>query len=241
MLQNANGSFTGTTLKYYTPVIERSVPRNLFPYTDWSYNPAREINTRSQVSTDYNARMQAGITIKPIKGISFESSIQYEYFLTQNRSLYDTNSFVVRNTINQNTFWNPGLPAAMTTAPILNLPKGQILNQSRTQNVAWNFRNIMRIDKRIGPKGDLNFVAGTEQQSRVAQTFGQPTTYGYNDATLQLGAFPNGPGGTPVNGNQNGTGVPTNLTIRNWQNQTATFGRAVCSRRTSCGRATGPG
>ncbi len=224
MLQNANGSFTGTTLKYYTPVIERSVPRNLFPYTDWSYNPAREINTRSQVSRDYNARMQAGITIKPIKGVSFESSIQYEYFLTQNRSLYDTNSFVVRNTINQNAFWNPGLPSAMTTAPILNLPKGQILNQSRTQNVAWNFRNIMRIDKRIGPKGDLNFVAGTEQQSRVAQTFGQPTTYGYNDATLQLGAFPNGPGGSPVNGNQNGTGVPTTLTIRNWQNQTIAFG-----------------
>ena len=82
----------------------------------------------------------------------------------------------------------------------------------------------MRIDKRIGPKGDLNFVAGTEQQSRVAQTFGQPTTYGYNDATLQLGAFPNGPGGSPVNGNQNGTGVPTTLTIRNWQNQTIAFG-----------------
>jgi len=107
LLQNTNGSYTGTTLKYYTPVIERSVPRNLFPYTDWSYNPAREIKSRSQISRDYNARMQAGITIKPVKGISFESSIQYEYFLTQNRSLYDTNSFTVRQTINQNAYLEP--------------------------------------------------------------------------------------------------------------------------------------
>lgn len=224
MLQNADGSYTQTTLKYYTPVIDRSVPKNLFPYSDWSYNPVRETKSRSQVSRDYNARVQAAITVRPMKGLSIESSIQYEFFLTQNRNLYDTNSFTVRSTVNQAAFWNPGLANAMTTTPILNLPKGQLLTQSRSQAAAWNFRNLVRFDRRFGSKHEVNFLAGTEQQSRVVQGFGQPTTYGYNDATLQLGSFPNGPGGTPVNGNQNGTGTPTTLNIRNWLNQTTSFG-----------------
>lgn len=224
MLKNPDGSFTNTSLRYYNPVINRSVPTNLFPYTDWTYNPARETSSRNQESREYNARLQAGVVIKPMKGLSFESSIQYEHFNTINRNLYDTTSFFVRQTINQNAFWNPGLTNAMTTAPILNIPKGQILNQNRTQAVAWNFRNLVRLNKQLGKKHEVNFVAGTEQQSRVVQSFSNPTTYGYNDATLQVAGFPNGPGGNVVNGNQNGTGAATNLTIRNWFNQITSFG-----------------
>jgi TonB-linked SusC/RagA family outer membrane protein len=224
MLQNADGSYATTTLKYYTPVIARSVPVHLFPYSDWTYNPVRETKSRSNVNREYNARVQAGLIVKPMRGLSIESSIQYEHFNTQTRNLNDTNSFAVRNVVNQAAFWNPGLPTAMTTAPIPNLPKGSILTQSRTQAVAWNFRNLVRFNREFGTKHEVNFVAGTEQQSRVVQVFSHPTTYGYNDATLQLGNFPNGPGGTPVNGNQNGTGAPTNLTIRNWLNQTTGFG-----------------
>jgi TonB-dependent starch-binding outer membrane protein SusC len=224
MLQDANGTYAHTSIKYYNPLTTRAIPANLFPYSDWSYNPVREVNSRSQVNKEYNARIQAGIVIKPIKGLSIESSIQYEHFNTLTRNLYDTNSYQVRITINQNAFWNPGLPNAMTTAPIPNLPKGQILNQSRSQAAAWNFRNLIRFNKQLWKKHEVNFVAGTEQQSRVIQNFGYPTTYGYNDATLQLSSFPNGPGGTPVNGNQNGTGTPTTLNIRNWLNQTVSFG-----------------
>ncbi|NDC78255.1 MAG: SusC/RagA family TonB-linked outer membrane protein, partial [Chitinophagia bacterium] len=43
MLANPNGTLTETTLRYYLPLIRRQVPVNLFPYNDWSYNPAREI------------------------------------------------------------------------------------------------------------------------------------------------------------------------------------------------------
>lgn len=224
MLQNPDGSYTNTSLRFYNPLIERRVPTNLFPYSDWSYNPVRETQTRDLKTSDYNARIQAGVTLKLMKGLSLESSIQYEYFLSQNRSLYDTANFLVRNTVNQTSFWNPGLANAMTTKPIPNLPKGQFLDQSRSQAVAWNFRNIVRFDRQFGKKHEVNFVAGTEQQSRVVQVFSQPRTYGYNDKTLQLGTFPNGPGGNVVGGNQNGTLAPTNLTIRSWLNQITSFG-----------------
>ena len=224
MLIDPNGNYRSTSERYYTPLIERQIPTQLFPFNDWSYNIIRETKSRSNVNLEYNARIQTGIVIKPVKGLSIETSIQYENFNTQTRNFDGINSYNARITVNQAAFWNPTIPNAMTTAPIPNLPKGGILNQSRSQAIAWNFRNLIRFNKTIMSKHEVNFLAGTEQQSRVIQTFGQPTTYGYNDATLQLGTFPNGPGGTPVNGGQNGTLPATNLTIRNWVNQITTFG-----------------
>lgn len=223
MLANPDGTLTETTLRYYLPLIRRQVPVNLFPYSDWSYNPAREIYSRSLVNTELNGRVQAGLTIKPMKGLNIESRIQYENFNTFTRNLYGENSFTVRQTVNQAAFWTPGLPTSFTTTPIPNLPKGSILDQSRTNLTSWNFRNLVSFNRSFGKDHDISAVAGTELQSAVLQTFGQPRTFGYNDATLQLGIFPNGPGGTPSNGNQNGTGAPTNLTIRNWLNQTQSF------------------
>jgi len=224
MLANPDGSLTQTTLRYYLPLIRRQVPVNLFPYNDWSYNPAREIYSRSLVNTELNSRVQAGLTLKPMKGLNIESRIQYENFNTFTRNLYGENSFLVRQTVNHAAFWTPGLPTSFTTTPIPNLPKGSILDQSRTNLTAWNFRNLVSFNRSFGKDHDISAVAGTELQSSVLQSFGQPRTFGYNDATLQLGIFPNGPGGTPSNGNQNGTGTPTTLTIRNWLNQTQTFG-----------------
>ena len=224
MLKNVDGSFTNTTLKYNLPLIRRQVPVNLFPYDDWSYNPAREIASRSLVNTELNGRIQGGLTLKPTKGLSIESRIQYENFNTLTRNLYDESSFVVRQTVNQSAFWVPNLPNSMTTKPIPNLLKGSILDQSRVNLTSWNYRNLISFNSQLGKEHELFFVGGTELQSSVVQTYNNPRTYGYNDATLQLGTFPNGPGGVPVNGNQNGTLPPTNLTIRNWLNNTQSFG-----------------
>jgi outer membrane receptor protein involved in Fe transport len=43
---------------------------------------------------------------------------------------------------------------------------------------------------------EVNFLAGAEVNNMVSESFGYPTTYGYNDETLNSGLFPNGPGGT---------------------------------------------
>ena len=223
MLMNPDGSLTETTLKYNTPLINRAVPRNLFPYSDWTYNPIQDINSKSLVRQEFNGRIQAGIIVKPMKGLTLESRIQYENFNTTTRNHYNEDNFLVRQTVNHASFWNPGLPTAMTTTPIPNLPKGGFLDQSRNQLIAWNFRNLVSYNKNFGGKHDVNFVGGTEQQSSNLQSFNYARTYGYNDKTLQVGTFPNGPGGTPANGNQNGTGTPTTLTIRNWLNQTITL------------------
>ncbi|MCL2098481.1 MAG: SusC/RagA family TonB-linked outer membrane protein [Bacteroidales bacterium] len=189
MLVNPDGSYLPVISNFYWPLMEANVPFDLFPYPDWTYNPIREMNDRSLGSKDLNARAQIGLTFKIIEGLTFDSKIQYELFNTSRRDLYGEETFYVRNRVNVNSSWNMGA----TVTP--NVPKGSILDQSRTQINGYNFRNQLNFNRAFGLH-EINMVAGTEISSRINQGFGYPTTYGYNDQTLAVGTFPNGPGGT---------------------------------------------
>jgi len=190
MLKNTDGSLTNIS-QYYWPIMTRFVPMNKFPYPDWTYNPIQEIANRDITTKQLNARMQAGLTFRLMKGLSFDSKIQYELFNTFNRGLYNDQTFYVRNAVNTAASWDQS-----TGAITLNLPKGSILTQSRTKAESYNFRNQVNFNRRFGKEHEVNVIAGSEVNSFVTQTFGNPTTYGYNDQTLTLGTFPNGPGGT---------------------------------------------
>lgn len=188
MLRNADGSLTDLST-YYKPTISRSVPTSLFPYSDWTYNPIQEIANRKLTSEDLNTRLQAGLKFKVIKGLTFDSKIQYELFDTHNKDIYNENTFKVRKTINEAVTWNQA-----TNAITLNLPKGGMLDQSRSRTTSYNFRNQLNFDHKFGEQHELNFIAGSETSSIVTEFFGNPTTYGFNEQTLSVGTFPNGPG-----------------------------------------------
>lgn len=204
MLKNEDGSLTDIT-RFYRPIIDRLVPTQNFPYTDWNHNPIQEINSRDLTNNQLNARIQAGLTFKILKGVSWDSRVQYENFNTYNRNLYNEESFYVRDLVNKAAFWNQS-----TNAVSPNLPMGDILTQSRTGIEAYNFRNQANLNRTFFNRHEINAVAGTEFISRVQQGFTQPTTYGYNDATLTVGSFPNGPGGPAA-------------PIKNWLGTNQTF------------------
>ncbi|NII29089.1 SusC/RagA family TonB-linked outer membrane protein [Pseudoflavitalea sp. X16] len=204
MLVNDDGSLTNIS-QYYWPILQRFVPMNLFPYSDWTYNPLQEINNRKLTTTQLNARVQAGLTFKIIRGLSFDSKIQYELFNVFNKGLYNENTFYVRNTVNTAATWDQA-----TNKITLNLPKGSILTQSRTKAESYNFRNQFNFNRVFTRRHEINFVAGTEVNNIVTESFGSPITYGYNDKTLTLGTFPNGPGGTF-------------FPIKNWMGTNQTF------------------
>lgn len=206
LLRNPDGSLTDISA-YYKPTISRLVPTALFPYSDWGYNPIQEIANRKLTSEEMNLRLQAGLRFKLIKGLTFDSKVQYELFNTYNRNFFNENTFRVRKTVNEAASWNQ-----TTNAITLNLPKGGILDQNRGTNTAYNFRNQLNFDRRIGEKHEVNVVAGSEISNIVFETFGNPTTYGYNEQTLSVGTFPNGPG-------------TSSLPLRNWLgNSMAGFG-----------------
>jgi TonB-linked SusC/RagA family outer membrane protein len=189
MLRNENGGLEDLS-DYYKPTIKGLVPTTLFPYADWTYNPIQEIANRKITLEDLNTRLQAGLKFKIIPGLSLDSKIQYELFNTTSKNIYNDNTFLVRNTVNTAATWN------QTTNVITpNLPKGGFLDQTRYKTQNYNFRNQLNFDKRFSGKHEVNFVAGTEISSSVNEMFGNPRTYGFNEQTLSVGTFPNGPGG----------------------------------------------
>ncbi|MGE5520679.1 MAG: SusC/RagA family TonB-linked outer membrane protein [Candidatus Dadabacteria bacterium] len=206
MLVNADGSLTNIN-QYYWPIMQRLVPMSKFPYTDWTYNPVQEIENRSFTSEQLNARIQAGLTFKILNGLSIDTKGQYELFNTFGRNLYGDNTFYVRSRVNQATTWNQTVTPNTFT---MNLPKGSILEQSRSKGYSYNWRNQLNFNRSFGSEHEINFIGGEEINNLVTQGFGYPTSYGYNDQTLAVGIFPNGPGGTF-------------LQIKNWMGSNQTF------------------
>jgi len=216
MLRNEDGSLANVA-RYYMPNINRHVPTQLFAYTDWTYNPISEIANRNYTSEQLNTRLQTGLRFKVIPGLTFDSRIQYELFNSTNKEYNNENTFAVRNAVNQAVTWNQ-----TTNAITLNLPKGgtlrqgtlnllnQIATPGRGKAEAYNWRNQLNFERRLGSKHEINFVAGSEINNLKSENHVIPLTYGYNENTLSVGTFPNGPGG------------PT-FPIRNWLGSNQTF------------------
>jgi TonB-linked SusC/RagA family outer membrane protein len=190
MLVNPDGSLANNS-RFYWPIMERFVPMSKFPYADWTYNPIQEIQNRKLTTEQLNARVQAGFIFKIMKGLTIDSKGQYELFNTFNKGYYNENTFYVRNTINQATTWNTA-----NNTMTLNLPKGSMLTQNRARAWSYNWRNQLNFNRAFNMDHEVNFLAGAEVNNMVSESFGYPTTYGYNDETLTSGLFPNGPGGT---------------------------------------------
>ncbi|WP_426330182.1 SusC/RagA family TonB-linked outer membrane protein [Pedobacter sp. R-06] len=192
MLLNPDGSQTNVVNTYYQPLLDRSVPMGKFPYSDWTFNPIAEMANRNLGARDLNARLQGGLTVKLLKGLTYDVKGQFEIFNTLTRNLYGEQTFFVRNTVNTASTWN------MTTNAVTpNLPKGSILDQSRDEYKSYNIRNQLNFNRSFG-RHEISVIAGTEITNRNSQSFGNPRAYGYNDQTLSVGTFPNGPGGTSL-------------------------------------------
>lgn len=205
MLLNPDNSFTNVS-QYYWPAIERYVPVNNFPYSNWGYNPVQEINNRDLTTKQINARIQAGLTFHLMKGLTIDSRIQLEKFTSQNRGLYNDSTFYVRKLVNESTTWDP-----VTNITKQNLPSGNILTQSRSDVETYNWRNQLNFNRRFFSKHEINFAGGSEINNVLSRNYSNPTAYGYNDDKLTVGTFPNGPGGTFS-------------PIKNWQGSNQTFG-----------------
>lgn len=212
MLRNEDGSLTNIP-KNYAPIIKRLVPTALFPYPDWTYNPIQEIANRKITSEQLNTRLQAGLRFKIIKGLTVDSKLQYELFNTTNRKFRNENTFSVRDSVNRFATWDQP-----TNKVTLNLPKGGMLDQNRRRAEAYTIRNQVNFDRRFNDDHEVSFVAGSEINSILTETFVNPTTYGYNEETLSVGTLPNGPGGTT-------------FPIKNWlgANQTIAYSNGFTS------------
>lgn len=200
MLVDENGKRLPVVKTYYMPNIERYVPTELFPYTDWTYNPITETENRNLTTTTNRARFQGGINIKLIDGLTFNTALKYELNHAFTRNYYGEETFEVRYLVNFYTYWNQ-----TDNTFTLNIPKGAFLDQSRRETDVLNWRYQFNLNRSFG-KHTVAAVVGSEITNKKIQNFGYTRTYGYNDETLSVGTFPNGLGSY----------TNSNLSIKNW-------------------------
>lgn len=190
LLKNPDGSLTNIS-QYYQPTMDRLVPQSKFPYS-FNYNPIQDIENRSIVDNNIQARLQAGLTFKLLPGLTFDSKIQYQNIRNENRRYENDQTFTVRNRVNTTSSWNQTPTGSVTR----NMPLGGSLGQSFSKTETYNIRNQLSFSKIFADKHEINIVAGTEVNNATAQTSTPATVFGYNDLTLGVAAFPNGLTGT---------------------------------------------
>lgn len=206
MLVDENGNRTQLAGDFYQPILERYIPTELFPYSDWSYNPITEIESRDLGYTELNARIQGGFTVHFMEGLDFDTKFQYEMYNTHYTDIFNESSYSVRQHINTTSSWNTA-----TNAITLNLPTGGIKDESEESVKSYNFRNQLNFVRNFNDRHDVNVILGTEISERIEETTDYARTYGYSDETLSVGVFPNGVTGTiGWMGRSNGTFDYTN-------------------------------
>src|SRR5699024_3092685 len=144
MLVDKDGSLTNMSyLRYYMPNFNAYVPTEKFPYADWSYNPITEIQNRDFNTKRFNARVQAGLILKVMEGLSLSTKIRYQRLSTHQKDYYSDGSFAVRQFINETSgpeWQTGGMPTQL-------VPKGGILSQSKQVLTGYNFRNQLNFNR----------------------------------------------------------------------------------------------
>ncbi len=199
MLKNEDGSYTNVVNDYYQPIIDDQVPTELFPYSDWSYNPIVEMNNRDLTDETLNIRLQAGLSVKLMKGLTYDGKFQYELLQEDSKSRYMEDSYYVRNLVNTSSTWDKN-----NNTVTQNVSSGDVLTERRVRTVGYNLRNQLNYSGRFNHH-EIDVLVGTEISNRVINGTDYPTVYGYDDEKLTVGALLNG------------------VTVTNWMNSIYTF------------------
>jgi TonB-linked SusC/RagA family outer membrane protein len=202
LLLNSDGSY-GTNLKNYNREQLALIPTDKFPYADWSYNLLREVEGRSRKNQSLSSRIQAGLNLKIVKGLTFDSKFQYERAKTDYEEVYDENTFYVRSLINSMTNYAD----ATKTVGKSYIPKGGILKgKLTTRSNGTNYdlsnadlesylvRNQFNYDKQFGNKHNISAIAGMEMSQYTTTSKANPYAYGYFSDKLQATTPPYGYG-----------------------------------------------
>jgi len=177
-----------------------TLPLGKLPYADWSYNLLREVRGRTFTNEDLSARVQAGVTVNIIKGLTFDSKVQYEKRKTDLRKYYSEDAFFVRDMVNYNIDYNN----TTKTVNQVYVPKGGIetpgvignTNYSNVTTESYVFRNQLNFDRTFGTKHAVVAIAGTEVSQYETNSKANPWLYGYYPDKLQATVPPYGYGST---------------------------------------------
>ena len=201
------------------PYLLSQLPLSKFPYPDWSYNVLREVRGRDLRSTNFNTRIQTGLTFKLLPGLTLDAKVQYERGKTNSKNYYSDETYYVRNMVNTNVEYNH---AAQAVAKVY-LPKGGILQPGSSDVTNYNYRGQLSYIRPIGAMFDINAVVGGEVSQYRTDGITSPWLYGYNPATL-TSTVPQYGYGSSMDIFQRGTVTGGNLNSISGGNTVLTYG-----------------
>lgn len=180
MILNPNGSYTDMShIKQYTDGMNYVLGQFDFPYSDWSYNILREVNSRKLSGKTMNNRFQVGLKATILEGLTFDTKFQLEHVQIDSRKLYSEETYFVRDYVNSYTTLNWDDHTAKG-----NIGKGGILNEGKFVTDAYNWRNQLSFNRTFAEQHAINFIAGIEvSQNKVNNRTSAPI-YGYDDNYL---------------------------------------------------------
>lgn len=201
LLLNPDGSY-GTNLNGYNRELLGTIPAGIFPYSDWSYNLLQEVKGRNLSNENLSARVQAGLNLKLIKGLTFDAKFQYEWSKLEYKDYYDESTFYVRSLVNSMTEYDNDTKAIGKSY----IPKGGILKPrsfstydpsadvSTSDLESYLVRNQLNFEKNLGEKHSISAIAGMELSKYTTTTKANPYVYGYYPDKLQSTLPPYGYG-----------------------------------------------
>lgn len=187
-LLNPDGSYS-VNLNAINRQLFSTLPAKSLPYADWSYNLLREVRGREFSTEDLNARIQLGMSVNILKGLSFDTKLQYERRKTDYKNYYSESTFYARDMINYNIEYTP---ATQTVGKVF-LPKGGIQTPrtignttiNNTTNESYVFRNQLNFDRTFSRKHQVTAIAGFEVSQYEVDNIANPWLYGYYPDKLQ--------------------------------------------------------
>lgn len=176
VLRNADGSpFTmGADRRLNEDVLGDIVNNGLY---SMDITPLDEIGRNLENSTGFMSRSYAKLDVKFAKWLTYQASFQYENNNLRSNTLYDKNSYYVRNRVNSFA----GLDANDEVFYLM--PYGNIYNRETQLVSAYNFRQQLNFDKRFGRHHSVTAIAGWETKNMKLDLNDQ-TMYNYDPMAL---------------------------------------------------------
>ncbi|MGN6510304.1 MAG: SusC/RagA family TonB-linked outer membrane protein, partial [Chitinophaga sp.] len=139
--------------------------------------PLDETGRNLEKTNGFMSRSYAKLNVKFAKWLNYQVSFQYENNNLRSNTLYDKNSYYVRNRVN--SF------AGNTAADgfFYLLPYGNIYHRENQLNTAYNFRQQINFDKDFGRYHNVTAIAGTEIKNMKLELNDQ-TQYNYDPNVL---------------------------------------------------------
>jgi TonB-linked SusC/RagA family outer membrane protein len=147
--------------------------RNMVSY---DYRLLNELDKQEHISNAVNTRLQAGLTLKLLEGLDFESNFRYQRGSGLLEQIDKPNSYTVLNLRAEQT--------STITDSQSRIPMGSILDKTWSSSMEWIARNQIVFNRALQEKHMLSLLAGTEVRKNTTETDNR-IVYGYNETNKQ--------------------------------------------------------